>query len=149
MENSNISNSKNHSERKVVKFQVFSEWCKLFDFSVLSVFENFFPKSCSNSNKKVIFGISEVRSIWLCSFRPKTEIVLDFWITRTLDAFLATYSACRCSWDTWITFFALKNVPIRKSKQNCAVSKRFEVDGSSFMKLHYMDFWWTLIDITK
>ncbi len=32
----------------------------------------------------MIFGISAVRSIWLCSFRRKIEIVLDFWIAGTL-----------------------------------------------------------------
>ncbi len=41
-------------------------------------FKNFFPKTWSNSNKKVIFRISTARSIWLCSFRPKTRIVLHF-----------------------------------------------------------------------
>jgi hypothetical protein len=47
-------------------------------------FENFSSKTWSNSNKKVIFRISTLRSIRICRFRTKTEIVLDFWIARTL-----------------------------------------------------------------
>ena len=46
--------------------------------------EDFHPKIWSNSNKKVIFGISSVRAIRICSFQPKTEIVLHFWIAGTL-----------------------------------------------------------------
>ena len=52
-------------------------WCSQY-------FEDFHPKTWSNSNKKVIFEISSARAIRICSFRPKTEIVLDFWIARTL-----------------------------------------------------------------
>ena len=63
----------------------FSETDALFLFSRCSrYFENFFPKTWSNSNKKVIFGISSVRTIWLCGFRRKTEKVLDFWIAGIL-----------------------------------------------------------------
>ena len=52
-------------------------WCSRY-------FENFHPKTWSNSNKKVIFGISSVRAIRICSFQRKTEIVLLFWIAGTL-----------------------------------------------------------------
>jgi hypothetical protein len=47
-------------------------------------FEDFHPKTWSNSNKKVIFGISSVRAIGICIFQPKTKIVLRFWIAGTL-----------------------------------------------------------------
>ena len=66
-------------------------------------FEDFHPKTWSNSNKKVIFGISSVRAIRICSFQRKSEIVLDFWIAGTLTFFLfSSYDYCLhntlCNW---------------------------------------------------
>ena len=55
-------------------------------------FKDFYPKTWSKSNKKVIFGISSVRAIRICSFQPKTEVVLHFWIAGTLHLFY--YGAC-------------------------------------------------------
>ena len=52
MGNPNISNSKDYSERKGTKSQVFSEGCKFFVFSVLLVFWEFLPKNLIEIEKK-------------------------------------------------------------------------------------------------
>jgi hypothetical protein len=62
-------------------------------FSGAQYFEDFSIKTWSKSNKKVIFGISAVRSIGICSFQRNSKIVLHFWIACTLQC--NTFSSSR------------------------------------------------------
>ena len=62
----------------------------------------------------------------------------DLW--RWFRYFLSHNIHCERYWDSWFIFFTLKNISIRKSKQNCVYDKSFEVDRSSCMKLHSTKF---------